>query len=83
MKYIVIEVQKYDNGAIGIVPPVTYDTRESADSKFYTILAAAALSGLPKHGAMIFSENCKLIMSKLYDREQATNPDEMPLEDNI
>lgn len=69
MKYIVTEIQKFDNGAIAVVPPVVYDTREEADSKFYTILAAAALSGLPKHGVIITTENCKLIISKCYNRE--------------
>ena len=69
MKYIVTEIQKFDNGVVSVVPPVIYDTREEADSKFYTILAAAALSGLPKHGATIITENCKLIMSKYYNRE--------------
>ena len=69
MKYLVIEIQKFSDGTVAIGQPTSHDTREKADARFYTILATAALSSQPKHGAIIVSENCMQVASKYYDRE--------------
>ena len=52
MKYCVIELQ---NG-IGMASPV-YDTRESAEAAYHTVMAAAAVSTITKHGALLLDEN--------------------------
>lgn len=56
MKYIVIELQKIKEDADISTIVVTKDTKEEAESTYYSILAAAALSTIPVHGAIIFDE---------------------------
>ena len=53
--YIVIELQK---NAEGVVSNIVTDfaTLAEAESKYYSILAAAAVSEIPVHSAIIVSE---------------------------
>ena len=57
MKYIVIEIQKSTTGEIANIV-TAHNTILEAESKYHTILAAAAISNLPVHGAIIVNENC-------------------------
>ena len=41
MKYLVTEIQTFENGAVS-TPSWVYDDRNAAESKYYTILSAAA-----------------------------------------
>lgn len=53
--YIVIELQKNPEGVVSNI--VTgYETLAEAESKYYSILAAAAVSAVPVHSAIIVSE---------------------------
>lgn len=55
MKYIVIELQKNAEGLVSNL--VTgHDTLAEAESKFYSILASAAINDVPVHSAIIVSE---------------------------
>ena len=54
MKYIVIELQKMDNGTVGNIV-TAYDSQIEAESKYHQILAAAAISNLPTHSAIIIN----------------------------
>ena len=56
MKYIVIELQKIKEDADIFTIVVTKDTKEEAESTYYSILAAAAISKIPVHGAIIIDE---------------------------
>lgn len=56
MKYIVIEIQKAADGAVAIPPINTYDSFFDALSRYHTILAAAAISDVPVHTALIINE---------------------------
>ena len=51
-EYIVIEMQTNDKGETGVIP-VAYEDLNLARQKYHTILAAAAMSELPVHGAVI------------------------------
>lgn len=51
MKYIVTEIQLFDTGAMS-TPCYSYDDRNAAESKYHSILAAAAISKLPTHAAV-------------------------------
>jgi hypothetical protein len=53
--YIVIELQKNDQGVVSNIV-TAFDTLAEAESKYYTILAAAAISKVPVHSAIIVSE---------------------------
>ena len=55
MAYVVIELQKNTDGAVANIVNA-YETQAEAESKYHSILAAAAISELPCHSAIIVSE---------------------------
>lgn len=55
MKYIVIEMQKTAEGQVANLV-TDHNTLAEAESKFYTILASAAINDVPVHSAIIVSE---------------------------
>ena len=55
MKYIVIEMQKTAEGQVSNLV-TAHNTLAEAESKFYTILASAAINDVPVHSAIIVSE---------------------------
>lgn len=55
MNYIVMEIQKNAEGSIATLVNA-YDTENEALARFHTVLAAAALSGLPLHGCTLLQE---------------------------
>ena len=76
MLYFVVECQS--NGSTGSTIVNTYQSREEAESKFHLILSAAAVSSVPKHGAVLFSDVMSEIMTKVYEHpiEEETNEQE-------
>lgn len=66
MKYLVMEIQKFDNGAIS-TPTYAYDERNSAEAKFHTILAAAAVSALPMHSCVMITEDGRVVRNEHYE----------------
>lgn len=50
--YIVIEVQTDAQGTTSTIP-LTYEDLAAAQGKYYAILAVAAVSKLPRHGAIL------------------------------
>ncbi len=55
MKYIVIELQKNAEGEVANLI-TAHNTLAEAESKFYSILASAAINDVPVHSAIIVSE---------------------------
>ena len=53
--YIVIEIQKNTEGVVANIV-TAHTTLAEAESKFYTILASAAINSVPVHSAIIVSE---------------------------
>lgn len=53
--YIVIELQKHTDGTVGNIV-TSHDTLAEAESKYHFVLAAAAVSDLPSHSAILVSE---------------------------
>ena len=53
--YIVIELQKSADGAVANIVN-SYENLAQAESKYHSILAAAAVSQIPVHSAIIVSE---------------------------
>ena len=64
--YIVIELQTTTTTA---VLTSTYDDLSKAYQKFYTILAAAAVSSVPCHTAVILTETGQVVESKTFAHE--------------
>lgn len=63
--YIVIELQTDANGHVGNIV-TTYDNLPQAESKFYTICAAAALSNIPVHSAVILDNTGMAIANRSF-----------------
>ena len=68
MKYIVIEIQKASDGSIGVPPINTYDSFFDAISRYHTILAAAAVSNVPVHTAVVLNQVGQQIAMDSYNK---------------
>lgn len=80
MKYYVFEIQKMTNGAFAHIVHEA-NTRNEAESKFYQVLAAAAISNLPEHSAIMFSGEGFPIMNQSYKHDGAQpETEELPAE---
>jgi len=53
--FYVLELQTYGDGT-GSVIPQSYDNLRAAESKYYLILSAAAISTVYRHGAVLMTE---------------------------
>lgn len=66
--YIVIELQKNTEGVVSNLV-TSHNTLAEAESKFYSILAAAAVSTAPVHSAVIVSEEGFPVANKCYKHQ--------------
>lgn len=53
--FVVIELQKNTEGVVSNIV-TSYENLAEAESKYYSVLAAAAISNVPVHSAIIVSE---------------------------
>ena len=53
--FYVLELQTYGDGT-GSVIPMSYNNLPAAESKYYLILSAAAVSTVYRHGAVLMTE---------------------------
>lgn len=67
MKYYAIEFQT--NGTTGAAIPFAMDGIAASREKFHTCMAAAEVSAVEKHGAVIIDENLNILNSELGYRE--------------
>lgn len=75
--YIVTEIQTNANGTVGLLN-WTFDNRNAAESQYHTVLAAAAISALPKHACIMFSEEGFPLMNACYTHDAARAPEPEP-----
>lgn len=68
--YIVMEIQTNANGTVGTLV-TSYDNRDQAESKYHTILAAAAISPLPCHAAVLLTEQGLILTNGYYEHGEA------------
>lgn len=74
MQYLVIEIQTFDTGAI-TTQAYAFKERKPAESKYFAILSAAALSKLPRHACVLLTNQGLRLMSGCYDNAtQGTEP---------
>lgn len=70
--FIVIELQTNANNEVAsIVSPAL--SGPEAESRYHTILAAAALSNVPKHAAVILNDKGELFATQCYYHDVATS----------
>lgn len=78
MAYIVVELQTNANGVVGILSSA-YEDRNSAENKYHTVLAYAAISELPAHAAVMLTNDGRLLGSDVYYHAvPEPEPDEEP-----
>ena len=66
--YIVIEIQTNPNGTVGNIVNA-FATKDASFQKFHTILAAAAVSSLPVHAAVILDNKGLQIAAQAFEHE--------------
>ena len=70
-QYYIVEIQQYANGEYGHIVHWAFDAnadkaRLKGEAKFHEVLAAAAVSELPTHSAIMFSTEGFPIMHQCY-----------------
>lgn len=65
--FYVIEIQTSNTGS---VIPFVYTDRNDAEAKFHSLLAVAAVSEVPKHGAMLFTDDGFVLKSEVYNHQE-------------
>lgn len=68
MKYLVLEIQTFDTGAIS-TPTYAYDDRLAAESKYHAILSSAAVSKLPSHTCVLMTSDGRFISFQNYEHQ--------------
>ena len=66
--YIVMEVQTSGEGVTSTLINA-YNNKNQAENKYYTILAAAAVSNVFRHGAFMFLDTGTFVQSKIFEHE--------------
>ena len=63
--FIVMEIQCFEDGNMS-TPCYAFENRNSADQKYHSILSSAAVSKLPKHSAIMVTDDGYYIKSETY-----------------
>lgn len=71
--FIVLEIQKGDQVATLVS---SYEDRNSAESKYHTVLSAASISSVPVHSAILMTDEGAPIKYESYAHPVPPNPDE-------
>lgn len=66
--FIVMEIQVFEDGKMS-TPCYAFDNENSADSKYYSILSSASVSKLPKHSAVMVTDDGYYIKSGSYEHK--------------
>ena len=69
--YIVIEIQTAASTATIVTQ---HSTKQDAESKFHLILAAAAISNVPTHSAVLMTDEGVWLRSEVYHHEPTPAP---------
>lgn len=64
MVFVVMEIQSDNETAATLIN--SYTSRNEAESKFHTILGAAAISTVPVHSAVLLTDTGKALKSETY-----------------
>lgn len=76
-QFYIVEIQQYANGDYGHIVHFAFDAdpekaRLKGEAKYYEVLAAAAVSELPTHSAIMFSTEGFPLMHQCYKHDGAT-----------
>ena len=73
--FIVIEMQTDSENNVATIVD-TYATQNEADSKFFLILSAAAVSSVPLHAAAILRNDGRMVRFESYNHQPDQNEEE-------
>ena len=81
-QFYIMEIQQYQDGTFGDIKHFAFDespdkARLKAESKFYEVLSAAAVSELPSHAVIMFSSDGFPVMHQCY-KHGMTEPQAEP-----
>lgn len=65
MKYVLVELQTNADGTVGNIV-TAYDALPQAESAYHSVLAAAAISQLPCHAAVLLTADGETYAAKAY-----------------
>lgn len=76
-QYYVLEIQQYQNGEYGHIVHFAYDAdpekaRLKGEAKYHEVLAAAAVSELKTHSAILVSAEAFPMMYQMYQHSETT-----------
>ena len=71
-KYLVTEIQRTEVAVSN--PTYAYDDRNNAEAKYHALLAGAAVSKVPVHSVMLFTDEGFCLESKCYKHEIEPEP---------
>lgn len=74
--FLVLEIQKTGNQIAHIL--TSHETRQEAESKWHTVLAAAAVSSVPQHSATLLDDRGYTLAVQCY--EHPVEPEIVPAE---
>ena len=66
MTYIIIEIQKMNNGSCAVVPPTTYTDQRIAEQAYHTALSYAAVSQVDVHSVVMLDDTGARIKGETY-----------------
>ena len=75
MFYTTLENQLREDGSYGLLYDHFTDEAQ-AKAKFFTICAAASVSGIPYHSAHLLASDGRMIRQEIFDRRVAPEPEE-------
>jgi len=81
MKYLVIEIQKAEDGTMGN-SVWAFDNFNEADSKFHSVLASAAVSNVYVHSCSILNETGFCMKNQSYTHISESEPEPEPEPNN-
>lgn len=73
MFYTTLENQLREDGSYGLLYDHFTDEAQ-AKAKFFTICAAASVSGIPYHSAHLLASDGRMIRQEIFDRRVAPEP---------
>lgn len=66
MVYIIIEIQKSNDGTVAVVPPVAYSDFGLAEQAYHNALAYAAVSAVNIHSVVMLNDVGERIKGETY-----------------
>lgn len=67
--WTVLEIQRDNRGIIGAIAQAN-DREAEAQSSYFSICAAAALSAVPYHAALLINDSGDIEMMRIFDRRK-------------